>query len=121
MPDLLLVVLGVVVVVAVLLDAFMTTLGAAAGGGPLTRRLLGLCWRVLLRVHRRDARSSFLTAAGTVLLLVTVLIWMLLLWAGWTLAFLGSESVVEARTMAPASWSDVAYFTGTMIFTGPDG
>lgn len=117
MLDTMLVVAGCLVVLGVFVDAFMTTLAVSAGAGPLTSVVLGACWRLFLRFHQQDKESSFLTAAGTVLLGATVLTWVAVLWAGWSLVFLGSDSVVEARTREPAGVADVVYYTGFTVFT----
>lgn len=115
--DSVLVVAGSLVVAAVFVDAFMTTLAVSAGAGPLTSRLLGFCWRVLLKLHRQDKESSFLTAAGTLVLSATVLTWVAALWAGWALIFAGSEAIVHSTSRLPASAGDVAYFAGFTVFT----
>ena len=68
-------------------------------------------------MHRKDKEKSFLTGVGAVLLSVTVFIWVALLWAGWTLVFLGAETVVHGRTGSPAGVWDVIYYTGFAVFT----
>lgn len=116
MPDTLLIVGGVVLVVAVYLDALATTL-TVGGAGPLTRTVLGQIWRLLMRMHRPDSTSRLLTGAGAGLLFTTVLLWVAGLWAGWTLIFRGSETVVDAQTSAPAGMTDVVYYAGFTVFT----
>ena len=111
------VIAGALVVGVVFLDALMTTLTVSAGAGPLSSRVLAVCWRVMLRLHRRDSESSPLTWAGAVLLTMTVFFWVVLLWAGWTLLFAGSQAVVDAKTQEPAGVADVIYFTGFTVFT----
>lgn len=103
--------------VAVYIDAFMTTVGASAGAGPLTSRVLGGIWRGLLRLHRRDSESGVLGAAGPVILSATVAIWVLLLWIGWATVFAASGSVVQARTAEPAGVGDVIAYTGSTLVT----
>lgn len=115
--NLLLIAAGGVLLAVAFLDAFTTTLIVSAGGGPLTRRLTGLVWRGLLRVHRRDSESTLLSVAGTVLLVATVLTWVALLWAGWTLILLGGDAIVDATTEVPASGADIVYYAGFTVFT----
>lgn len=57
MGEVLLSVLGAVLValVLVLVDALTTTVTVSGGLGPLTHRVTGVLWRVLLRAHRRDS------------------------------------------------------------------
>lgn len=108
---------GLGLLVLLVVDALATTLAVSSGAGPVTARWLGLAWRVLLRCHRRDRESAWLTYAGTLLLTATVLSWVLWLWAAWFLVLLGSGAVVDDATGAPASTLDVAYTAGFTIFT----
>jgi hypothetical protein len=117
MLDVVQVVGGALLVLLVFVDALMTTVMVKAGAGPLTSTFLAACWRVLLRSFRRRPWSSLLDAAGTLLLVSTVLVWVTALWAGWTLIFLGSESVVQATTRSPAGVADYVYFSGLTVFT----
>jgi len=113
-----LIVVGALVVAAVFLDAFATTLVVATGAGPFTRRLLGLVWRGLLRLHRTDSGTSWLSSVGTVLLVTTVLVWVAGLWVGWTLIFLGAgDAIINSTTRTPAGIAEVVYFTGYTVFT----
>ncbi|HEX2174917.1 MAG TPA: potassium channel family protein [Nocardioidaceae bacterium] len=118
MWELVTIIAGVVLVVLVFADALATTMVVAAGAGPLTRRVAGLLWRAMLRLHRRDSRSLLLTVTGPMLLVTTVLLWVTGLWAGWVLVFVGAtDVVVDARTGAPAGFWDVVYYTGFTSFT----
>lgn len=114
--DVVAIVVGAVVVLAVFADSFMTTLTVSWGSGPLSSRLLGLLWRGLLAMHRRRS-SSVLAAAGPLLLVTTVLVWVLLLWVGWSLVFAGTGSLVEATTRQPSGLLDSAYYAGYTLFT----
>ena len=116
MADIVLIVVGVLLVVTVYLDALATTL-TMGGAGPVTRTALRQVWRLLLRVHRLDSGSRLLTGAGAGLLFATVLVWVAGLWLGWTLVFLGSDTVVDADTSGAAGFADVAYFAGFTVFT----
>lgn len=117
MTDALEILVGGLLVLMIFGDALMTTLAVSVGGGPLTRKVLGLCWRGMLRLHRRNARSSLLNTGGAVLLIMTVLVWVAGLLLGWTLVFLGSDVVVSATTRQSAGATDVAYFSGLTVFT----
>jgi hypothetical protein len=109
---------GAVLVVLVLADVVATTLTIGTGAGPLTRRVLGPAWRVLLWLHRTDSTSAWLSTAGTVLLMSTVLLWVALLWGGWTLVYLSDPgAVVDAATGRVVGALDVLYYTGFTVFT----
>lgn len=117
MLDVVQVVGGALLVLLVFVDALMTTVTVSAGAGPLTSRVLAVCWRGLRRFHRPDAERSLLTYGGTALLMTTIVTWVTMLWAGWTLTFLGSDDIVSATTRQPADLSDVVYFSGLTAVT----
>ena len=109
-------ILGIVLVLLAVVDAVQTTLTAGSGGGPLTAPLGRVTWRLLLRAS--GGRSSTLLGYGGMLtLLLTVSMWVLLLWAGWTLLFVASGTVVDATTGAPASFPATIYYAGFVVFT----
>ncbi|MEU4214177.1 ion channel [Actinoplanes sp. NPDC026623] len=106
------------VIVLTFADAFATTLVVGAGGGPLTRRLMGLLWRLLLRLFGGGRAPKLLGGAGAAILVTTVVIWVALLWAGWSLILLGGHgAVVDARTGVAADWAEIVYYAGFTIFT----
>ncbi|GAB3347517.1 potassium channel family protein [Modestobacter lapidis] len=109
--------LGVVLIAVVLVDLWTTTLTLTGGAGPLTRRLGDGLWRVLLRAHARDSSSRVLANAGGGILVVTVLVWVTLFWAGWTLLFLSGGAISDAQTGAAASVADVVYYAGFTVST----
>lgn len=117
MSDGLLIAAGLLLVLLVFVDALMTTISVSAGAGPVTKRVLGLCWRGFLALHRPDSRSSLLNAAGVLLLVGTVLMWVAGLWTGWFLVLLGSDTAVASNTGAPVGTTDVWYLSGYLIFT----
>jgi hypothetical protein len=118
MGEMLLLVLGVALLALVTLDVLATTLTIGTSAGPFTRRVLGLAWRLLLRLHRRDSHARLLSTAGVVLLVSTVLIWVGMVWAGWSLIFLaGGETVVSASDGSPAGVADTIYYVGFTLST----
>ena len=115
--DLAAIVAGAALVLLVLIDALMTTLAVGAGAGPLTNLLTRSGWRAALAAHSRDRESSWLRFAGAALLLLTVSVWVLLLWLGWTLVLLGSGAVESSSTGQSAGLTDVVYYAGFTLFT----
>jgi Ion channel len=109
---------GTVMVVAVFFDALATTMVVGAGAGPVTRRLTGLLWRAALDVVRGRQGSALLGSAGAAILFVTVMVWVALLWLGWSLILLGGDpAVVDAQTKQAAGLSEVVYYAGFTLFT----
>lgn len=109
---------GVLLLATASVDSLATTLVVRSGAGPLTRRLTNALWRLALRTRRGEGGSVPLAVVGGALLLTTVFTWVVLLWAGWMLVFLsGDPGVIDAETLQPAGWLDIAYFAGFTVFT----
>lgn len=105
--SLLFILLGALLLVFAVLDLAWSTL-STAGGGPMSRRLGSWVWRLTGR----------LPFGGALVLLVNAVAWIGLLWAGWTLIFLGAPTaVVEASTDAPADLWGRVYFSGYTLAT----
>jgi hypothetical protein len=113
----LLAVLGALLVLAIAYDGARTTLSASASG-PITRRLSGGVWRLLLFVHRRSPRHAMLERAGTWIMLLLILTWVVLAWAGWTLLFCATpDAVMNSTTKLAAGFFDRVYFAGFTLTT----
>lgn len=107
---------GFALILAALWDA-TSTIVSAAGGGPLTSRVAQGVWRTVMRVAKGPA-SPLRAKGGELISLLVVMLWIGLLWAGWTVVFLASSgAVVESSTGRPAGVVDVVYFAGYGLFT----
>jgi len=108
---------GAAVILFTLLDVVWTTMHR--GGGPITRSLVHPLWRLLLRIHHRGyATHRIMSVTGLTLVLLTVLSWIALTWAGWTLVFMGDQwAVVHSEDNAPAGFAERIYYTGFTVFT----
>ncbi|MBE9182487.1 two pore domain potassium channel family protein [Oculatella sp. LEGE 06141] len=111
------VVLGILLLVLVMTDVLVTTL-TVGGGGPLTSRLSRWIWRIALRIHQWRSNHRFLSVAGWIILVSTVLLWFAFIFVGWTLIFstTGLE-VVNASTKQPATTWETIYFVGYTLTT----
>lgn len=108
--------IGIVLLVSAACDLLWTTLWVEGGAGPLTSRLMARTWRVFRRVCGQNSRV--LSLAGPVIFVLTLLVWITLLWIGWTFVFAGSEStLIDTMNRGPISWSDRLYFAGYTMFT----
>jgi hypothetical protein len=108
---------GVAVILLIVYDAFVTTVSAVSSGGPVTQRLGTATWRVLRRLAKRPG-STVLAAAGTTTVVLILAIWLVGLWAGWTLVFAADTgAVVHADTGEPADPAARVYFTGFVLYT----
>ena len=116
-PALVYLVAGVIVVCCTLYD-FLATVLTVSGGGPLSGKVQILAWRALIWQHRRRPRHARLAVAGPMFALCTVLCWILALWLGWLLVFLGATgSVINATSGLPATLAERAYFVGYTVTT----
>lgn len=117
----LLFVLGILLMGAALGDVLWTTLWLDGGSGPLTARLTTAswgAWRLLVPRHKHRA----LSLAGPFILVCTLLMWLLLLWAGWTCLFSSErESVKSTRDQTAADVSGRIYFVGYTLATMGNG
>lgn len=112
---------GTVLIVVSACDLTWTTLAASGGGGPVTSRLAHWMWEAIRTGRDFRARHQLMRLGGLAVVVVTVLLWLVLLWLGWALIFSGSEvAVVSDQTGRPADWWGRVYFAGTTISTlGP--
>lgn len=110
---------GIVLVVVAMLDVLWTTL-SMRGGGPLSTGLARGLWRLAHGLRQWSGSSStlLLQLAGPGILLSSLLLWIVLLWAGWTLLFSAAPDAVRAsQTGGPASLVGRVYFTGYTLST----
>ncbi len=108
---------GIGIVLFAVYDIFRTTL-TTRGAGPLTWWLAQNVWRGLLAMHRRRPHHRTLANAGPLIMALVVVLWVLLLWSGWSLIFNAAEtSVIHSHTGEPAGiWARI-YFAGFNLFT----
>lgn len=109
--------LGTLVISVALWDIIVTTL-TGRGAGPVSSWSAKWLWSGLLSVHGFSGSQRLLAGGGVAVVISSVLFWVLLLWAGWSLVFLASGgAIVAASTGQPADiWSTV-YYAGFSLFT----
>lgn len=114
----LLIIVGVAVIGVVMWDVVVTALAVTTSAGPLTGRLTHALWAAGLRV----GGDRVLQTLGVGLALLTIMVWLFLLWAAWTVIFAADPSaVVVTGTGEPAGLWDRAYFAGYTLFTLGNG
>jgi hypothetical protein len=91
------------------------------GGAPLTTHVCSWLAGGVLRVQRGRCSRRLVAAGGLIAVVVAVVIWALLIWAGWVIVFTaGSRSLVFTGDGKPADLVARIYFVGSTIFTlGP--
>lgn len=102
-------------------DLAWTTLSAGGGGGHLTARVSHWLWEVIRAGGAGGRRHRLMQIGGLLVVGTIILIWVGLLWLGWTLVFAAAEeAVVVDGSGEPVSWWARVYFAGTTVSTlGP--
>lgn len=113
-----LVLVGGALVVLALVDVAITALPAAARGGPVTAVIAKALWRLPPRQSETGAHHKALQAASFTIVVAVLASWVVLLWGGWSLVFLGGDTaVVDAASGRPADgWARV-YYAGFSTFS----
>ena len=107
---------GVTLIAVANYDALVTTVAVGSGIRPLTSRLA----QVLRSILRRAPR--LLPAGGPLITLSTIAVWILLLWAGYSLIFSAAPgAVTSSRSGAPAAGVSRVYYAGYTLFTLGNG
>jgi hypothetical protein len=114
-------VVGVVLLVGSIVDLLWTALWVDGGAGPLSARLAAGTWGLLKIVGR--GHSWALSLAGPLILVLTLVTWIGLIWAGWTLIFAGGErTLVPANSVSsPVTWAGRGYYVAYAMFTEGNG
>lgn len=113
-------VLGILMLLLAVVDLLWTTLWVDGSAGPWSSRLSSWTWRGLRRLGGRNSRT--LSLSGPIILMLTLLSWVLLLWAGWTFIFAGNlNSLIDTQTQEPVSWVGRIYFVANAMFTMGNG
>ncbi|EMA43680.1 potassium channel family protein [Halobiforma nitratireducens] len=111
---------GLAVLALVIVDILWTTLWVDGGSGPVSGRLTTMVWRGLRRASGDDSRV--LSLAGPLILALTLVIWIALLWVGWTLLFAGGPTtLVSTHTGEPADATGYLYYVAYTMFTNGNG
>ncbi len=107
-------ILGILVLLVTIYDVLWTTLRLTSGG-PITAWVTDGLWKASLRLTRSHKALSTL---GFGIVLFTVVLWVGLVWTGWTLVLSADpRSVIGTVTGVPASFWNRAYFAGSAIIT----
>jgi len=113
--------LGVLIVAITVIDHLKTVI-TVSGGGAVTSRVNAWVWRLALRSAGRERHPpGWLSLVGPGLAMLTLSLWLLGLWVGWTLIFSAGEQVIlESKSGLPASFVERVYYAGyTLTTLGP--
>jgi len=111
---------GAALILAAAVDLFWTTLWVDGGAGPISARLSSGTWRGLKAVG--SGRRRVLSLAGPLILVLTLFVWIGLLWAGWTITFGASETaLLSTRHGGYPNWVGRGYYVAYTMFTDGNG
>ncbi|AJD90381.1 membrane protein [Jeotgalibacillus malaysiensis] len=112
--------IGLILLVVTLVDFIWTTLWVEGGAGPVTNHLSNGIWRFMKMISRGN--SKILSLAGPLILVMTIICWVVLFWAGWTFIFASQYGALfNTQNGIPADFMDHVYFTGYVFFTLGNG
>ncbi len=112
--------IGTILLLLATVDLLWTTLWVDGGSGPLSARLTTGLWRGIRKASGIHSRT--LSLAGPVVMVATLLAWVVLLWAGWTLLFAGGDTaLLGTRDREPATWAGRIYYVAYSMFTMGNG
>jgi hypothetical protein len=108
-------------VTAVNVDVVWTALGTH-GGGPVSGPFTAMWWRIARATLGKRQKHRLLSFAGSVILTLQLIFWVVLLWGGWFLVFSARPgAIVDARTHAPADIPSRLYFSAYLLSTLGNG
>lgn len=111
---------GIGILVLTIVDLLWTTLWVDGSSGPVSTRVTTWIWRGLRAVG--GMRSRTLSLAGPLILISILVMWILSIWAGWTLIFAGGRnSLMYTRGPGPVTWVGRIYFVAYTMFTMGNG
>ena len=109
--------LGVLLLLLLAMDVLATTLLPSSGAGPITAYTTSWMWKGLLGIHRLWPRHRLLQYGGLAVVLLTLLLWIAMLWLGWLLIFCGADqAVLTNQGHEPADLVSRIYFTAFSTF-----
>jgi hypothetical protein len=111
---------GILLIVATAIDVMWTSLGTH-GGGPISGQFTKLVWRICVRLHNFKHHKA-LSFAGSLIMVMQLLLWVGLLWTGWFCIFNSTaNAIVDSQTKQPAPPFARLYFTAYTLSTMGNG
>lgn len=121
MTSFLLAALGIASLLTAAVDAFWTTLWVDATPAPVSNALASAIWKGTRRLFP-SGRRRLRSLAGPISLLAILVLWIVLVWAGWTLLLSADpHSLVSTRQAKPVDLAGRIYFVAYTMFTMGNG
>lgn len=104
--------LGIILILAVSVDMIRTII-FLNGAGAISKWYANLIWQVFFKISGKNGKSPLLTFAGGTILISLIFLWIIMIWAGFSLIFISDpDSVLNATTKIPADIVGNIYYVG---------
>ncbi|RNI31822.1 two pore domain potassium channel family protein [Rufibacter immobilis] len=108
---------GILIFTITIVDIIKTTL-STKGGGVITKRTSKAVWKLFFSLSGKEGKSSFLEYAGTAVLVVVLLVWIIGLWSSLFLLLLSDgDSIISSTTRESATALEKLYYAGFTLST----
>jgi hypothetical protein len=113
--------LGILLTLIAFMEGLWTTIWVDGNSAPLTSRLTTWIWKGM-RAMINSKKHKALSLAGPLILFTTVLMWIVLLWFGWTFIFFADKDSLNIEIDDPAlDFTDVMWYIAYCMFTIGNG
>lgn len=113
-------IVGLFILGLTVIDLIWTTLWVNGGAGPVSNRLASGTWRVFRKMAGKKKR--LLSLSGPVILVLTLGMWVLSMWIGWSFVFAAeADAISDTMNGGDILWYERVYFTGYSLFTLGNG
>jgi hypothetical protein len=112
---------GILLTLWGLTEGLWTTLWLDGNSAPFTSRYTTFVWKIF-RLLFRSSNDRKLSLAGPFILITTVLIWICIIWLGWTIIFWSHPHSLNAQNLSePVDFTDVLWYVAYNMFTVGNG
>lgn len=113
-------IVGLFILGLTVIDLIWTTLWVNGGAGPLSNRLATSMWRLMRKMTGEKDRP--LSLAGPIILVLTLAMWVLLMWTGWSFVLAAeADTISDTMNGGEILWYERVYFVGYSLFTLGNG
>ena len=116
----LLLIVGSIILLWALIEGLWTTLWIDGSSAPFTTRLTSWIWKFWRTIFKQK-RHKTLSLAGPLVLFLTVFLWIILIWLGWTMIFYAEPGALEDSKGVNADFAGTLWYTAYTMFTVGNG
>jgi len=109
-------ILGIVLLILFLIDIIWTSLWVDGRIGPLSGPISRGIWKFVRNIS--NSNSYWMSLTAPLILVATLMIWVALMWTGWTLIFsIDPTSISSTINGGSIAWYERVYYVGYSLFT----